>query len=199
MKFPKEKVRLVNLIKEYLEQEDFYSIYKLKDDIFLSFDELKQTSIFNHLLYATFNLGHFDGVILISDELQKKGYESFELIYFTLLSFIANTDIYQAVLFIKKSKILNMEEIKVYHSIDGANYSNILHFDETLSSSTLALVITNFVEGIAREMIGDRIIDQEYILYRFFDLINLILELGYPAVIINELTEVMKVVFLLEV
>lgn len=198
MKFPKEKARLLYLVQEALEEDDYFSIYKLKDEMFGAFGELKNTTIFDSLLHATFQIAHFDGIILISDELMKKDYESWDLIYYTLLAFLANQEIYQAMLFIKRNGYLNSTEYGIYHGSEGANYSNILHLDVKNHSLILALIMTNFMEGLAKEMLGDMKIDQEYHLYRMFDLLNLIYELGYPLEFITKLTEVMKIIYSIE-
>jgi len=198
MKFPKEKVVITNRINELKSNSDYFGIFKMKDEILTNYDIL-DSSIYENLISSTFYLGNFDDVIVIGSELIANDVETFEVIYYTLLALIANVDIYQAMSLIGKSKLLNLDEIKEYHANDGANYSNLLYFSETLSSSTLALIIVNFVKGLSREMTGNVEVDHEYMLFRFFDLINMIFEIGYPLEIIQRLTRAMKIIFNLEV
>lgn len=198
MRFPKEKVLILNKINDLKKKNDYYGIFKLKDEILENYQVL-DSSIYNSLISSTFYLGNFDQVIIIGHEFFNKDVETFEIIYYTLLALIANVDIYQAMSTIKKSKILNLEDIKEFHSSDGANYSNLLHFSDTLSSSTLSLLIVNFVEGISREMTGNIDVDHEYLLFRFFDLINMVYELGYSLEIIQDLSRAMKIIFNLEI
>lgn len=194
MKFPKQKVLINNEIDESLLRDDFFGVYKLKDRI-IENAELLDNKNFKDLLTSTFIIGNFDDVVLIASELKKKGIETYDTIYYCLLSLIANNDLYQGMAIIKKSTILNSLEIKELHLEDGANYSNLLHYAEGYPSFTLLLIIVNYLEGIIRESSGKIEIDREYLLFRFFDLINLIYELGYPLNIIQELSFVMKIMF----
>ena len=198
MRFPKEKVVITSKINDLTKIKDYFGITKLKDEILHNYQVL-DTSIYSKLIHANYIIGNYDQVIMISNDLMSKGIETFEIIYYTILSMIANTDIYQAMSYIKRSKILNLEDIKEFHSEDGANYSNLLNFSATLSSSTLALLMVNFVEGLSREMTGNLDVDKEYLLFRFFDLINMVYEIGYPLEIIEELTRAIKLIFYLDV
>ncbi|HHX80261.1 MAG TPA: hypothetical protein GX692_04265 [Acholeplasmataceae bacterium] len=194
MKFPKEKVLIMQEINDCLACDDFFGIFKLKDKILESSDQLER-KIFDDLLFATFVIGNFDDVVLIASELKRKGIETYPTLYYTLLALIANEDLFQAVSIIKNSKILNNPEIKSLYQEDGANYSNLLAYAERYPNFSLLLLMVNYVNGIIREINGTKDINRDYLLFRFFDLINLIYELGYPLKIIQELSSVMKVIF----
>lgn len=196
MKFPKEKAVITSKIKELMEKKDYYSIYQAKDDILLNYQVLDR-SLFTDLISSVFLIGNFDEAISIGSDLMKKDIETFDILYYTLLSLLANTDIYQAMSVIRKSPLLNLDEVKEYHASDGANYSNLLHYAD--STSILSLLIVNFIEGLSREMTGHPDIDREYILFRFFDLINMVYELGFPLAIIEDLGRALKVIFNLDV
>lgn len=194
MKFPKEKVLIIQEINDCLARDDFFGIFKLKDKVLENLDQLDR-KIFDDLLFATFVIGNFDDVVLIASELKKKEIETYSTLYYTLLSLIANEDIFQAASLIRKSKILNNTEIKTLYQEDGANYSNLLAYADRYPNFTLLLLVVNYVNGIIREINGTKEIDRDYLLFRFFDLVNLIYELGYPLKIIQELSTVMKVIF----
>lgn len=200
IKFPKEKTQLINRIYDAYELDDYALIYSFKEDLVASISSLPDERVYDILLEATFNLYLFEDVIMIGDEYIKQGYESFDLYYYALLSYIALVDIYQAKNLIRRSKLLNSEGIKYFYSHEGANYSNILGLSYGLfEQAALCLLVINFVSEVASEMAGDIIVDQEYLLYRFFDLINMVYELGYEDDIIVELERVLKIVFQLEV
>lgn len=198
MRFPKEKVLITTQFNDLKKKNDIFGIAKMKDQVLENYEVL-EPNIFSKLVSSTFIIGNFDDTIKIGNELIAKNIETFDILYYTLLSLIARTDIYQAMSLIKKSKILNLEEIKKFHSLEGANYSNLLNFSAALSSSTLTLLVVNFIEGIAREMTGNIDVDRDYLLFRFFDLINMVYEIGYPYEIIEELSKAIKLIFNLDV
>lgn len=198
MKFPKERVVINTKIKDYLKDNKYLEIVKMKDEIFENLEKLDEFAV-EQLIRSAFILGDFDKVVLIYSQCFKKKFESLVLTYYGLLGFIANLDIYQAMNYIKKSELLNQPAIKEYFLQDGANYSNILHLAKINIYCPLALILVNFVDGIAKELVGKDEIDQEYILFRFFDLINMLYEIGYPDEIITKLTGALKVIFNLEI
>ena len=200
IKFPKEKTQLINRIYDAYELDNFSLIYSFKEEIMANIMSSPEQKVLDILLEATFNLYLFEDVIMLGDEYIKQGYESFDLYYYSLLSYIALVDIYQAKNLIRRSKLLNAEGIKYFYSNEGANYSNILGLSYSLfEQAALCLLVVNFVCEVANEMAGDIRVDQEYLLYRFFDLINMVYELGYEDDILVELERVLKIVFQLEV
>ena len=198
MKFPKEKVIINNRIKEYLNDNNYFEVLKMKDEI-LNINYSLDDYAYESLIKCAFLLGDFDSVVLIFSELFKRNRESLKLIYYGLLGMLANTDIYQAMSFIKRSELLNQSAFKEYFLKDGANYSNILFLSKVDEYGPLALILVNFIDGISKEVVGNIDIDNEYILFRFFDLINMLYEIGYPDSVIQKLTEELKVIFNLNV
>ena len=196
MKFPKEVARIVGIVKQACNQEDYKEIYKLKDELFLNYDDLKDDSVFNSLVKSAFHLGMYDEDILIGEELLKRGYESHEALYYILLSCLANNDIYHALSIIKRSKIINHPETKKYLANDGANYSLLLGLSHKTPSILLLLIIANLINGIGIEMMLGLDVNLEYIFGRMLELIDQLYEMGYHIEIINELTKVVKMIFL---
>lgn len=200
IKFPKEKTRLVNHVNEAYEAENYQAIFSMKDEILSNLEFLKDERILDVLIEAAFNLYLFEDVIMLSDEYIKQKYESFDAFYYALLSYIAVNDIYQAKNLIRRSTLLNTESIKYYYSQEGANYSNILGLSYALfKEAAPCLLIVNYITEIAGEMAGKVEVNHQYLLFRFFDLINMIYELGYDDDIISQLEQALKIVFQLEV
>lgn len=198
MKFPKERVIINTKIKEFLIENNYYEVLKMKDEIIENLHVMDDYAI-EALIRSAFILGDFDRVVMIYSEFFKNGIESFATTYYGFLGMLANTDIYQAISYIKKSELLNQSAVKEYFLKDGANYSNILFLSKIDNYGPLALILVNFIEGIAREVVGNIDIDNEYILFRFFDLINMLYEIGYPDEIIGMLTQALKVMFKLDI
>ena len=196
MKFPKEVARIVGLIKDAQKKEDYKEVDKLKDEMFLNYEALKDESLFNSLVKSAFYLGIYDEDVLIGEELLKRGYESHEALYYILLSCLANNDIYHALSIIKRSKIINHPETKKYLANDGANYSLLLGLSHKTPSILLLLIIVNLINGIGIEMMLGLDVNLEYIFGRMLELIDQLYEMGYHIDIINELTKVVKMIFL---
>ena len=111
-------------------------------------------------------------------ELSKLKYESFHILYLTLASLIAKDDIYQASYLIKKSNLLKDESFTSYLASDEANFFNLTSLDDdAFGDVILTLVLVNYIQAIAKESLYQDI-TSEYLLYRFYDLINIILEVG---------------------
>lgn len=195
MKFPKEKVRIIQLVKMYEDKEDYISIYKMKDEMLSLYEELSETNVYNSLTLSSFNLRYFDETILIGEELLKKGYESFSSTLYVLLSCLGCCDIYHALSIIRRSKILNIPDINSYLATDGANYFNILKFDSNNGDIGLALVVANFIVGLSKEISNEKEIEKEYILIRAFEVIDTLFEIGYSETSINKLTNALKMMF----
>jgi len=198
MIFPKNKALIKSKIEDYKKTSDYFSIFKMKDTILENYKECDY-DIYEELIKATFSIGNFDEVILIGNDFIYKGIESFSLIYYFLLSCIANNDIYQAKSIIRKSKVLNVNEIKNLYKEDGANYTKLLNYTYSFPSIVLSLVIVNFVEGLMREVGSGINIDNEYLLFRFFDLLNMLYEIGYPHEIVLKLSNAMKIIFNIDI
>lgn len=196
MKFPVESARIVGTVKRALESEDYIKIYKLKDEMFLNYDDLKETIVFNELVKSAFYLKCYDEVILIGEELLKREYESHEELYYVLLATLANSDIYHAASIIKRSKILSHPTMKEYLISDGANYSTLLKISYKTPSILLLLIIVNLINGLLVEATLGMDLTIEYIFGRLLELIDQLYELGYHESIIEELTEKVKMIFL---
>lgn len=200
LKFPKEKTKIINGFKEAYDFDNFQKAVTYKDEILNNFEILKNEGIFEKLLESLFELHAFEEVITVGEQLRKLQYESFDLYYYMLASYISLVDLYGAKSLIKRSKLLNDDTIKFYYETDGANYSNILSLSDYLfERAAPCLLIVNFINEVFKEVAGNIENDSEYLLYRFFDLLNMIYELGYDEWIILRLERALKLIFEIEI
>ena len=198
LKFPKEKVQYINIITELKEYKKYQEIIKYQERLFQNFDLLRDSFVFDYLALAFFELGYYQDVIDIYYELSKLKYESFHILYLTLPSLIAKDDIYQASYLIKKSNLLKDESFTSYLASDEANFFNLTSLDDdAFGDVILTLVLVNYIQAIAKESLYQDI-TSEYLLYRFYDLINIILEVGFSEKIINDLNELGHKIFILK-
>lgn len=197
LKFPKDKAQYINLLKELKNNEDYYSIIKLSDRLWENFELLKDTDVFDYLSMAYFELGNYHEVVRIYHSLFNKNKESFTILYYTLASLIANQDVYQGMHIIKTSNVLKEPTLEVFISREGANYNNLSNLDaDAFGDVVLVLLLVNFFEAIARESLSQGI-SRDYLLFRFYDMINIILEIGFEDRIINDLNELSQKIFII--
>lgn len=198
LKFPKDKAQYINLIKELKNNRDFYSIIKLADRLWENFELLRDTDVFDYLILSYFEIGDYQELIKNYHSLFNKDKESFTILYYTLASLIANVDIYQGMHIIRTSNILKEPTLEVFISREGANYTNLSNLDsETFGDVIIVLLLVNFIEAIARESLSQGI-SQEYLLYRFYDMINIILEIGFDDQTVNDLNEICQKIFIIK-
>lgn len=208
MKFPKEKAVIIGKIKGYLDDGDTKSIIQMEEDIIANIDDLQNDTltvyeltfevnmtVLDILIYKLYSIGDTNKVIAIGDEYLKHEYESYLVIYYMLLSYIGNEDIYQAVSLIRRSKLLNREDVKAYYSGDDPHYSMISTIDGDVYH-TLALVMVVYSLEIAKESVIVKQVNKDYLLFRLYDVFNLMSELLYPVEVILKMSEDIGIVFL---
>lgn len=208
MKFPKEKAVIIGKIKGYLDDGDTKSIIQMEEEIIANIDDLQNDTltvyeltfevnmtVLDILIYKLYSIGDTNKVIAIGDEYLKHEYESYLVIYYMLLSYIGNEDIYQAVSLIRRSKLLNREDVKAYYSGDDPHYSMISTIDGDVYH-TLALVMVVYSLEIAKESVIVKQVNKDYLLFRLYDVFNLMSELLYPVEVILKMSEDIGIVFL---
>lgn len=196
IKFPKNKVNLMNKVYDAYNDEDYRLVLSYKNEVLEYFDEYQEEEVFQIICESYFELSAFEECVSFGEQLIKLGYEDFEVYFYMIASLIALVDIFKAKSLIMRSKLLNEEGVAFYHSKDGANYSNIISLsDELFEQAAPCLLLVNYINEVSREIAGDIEIDKEYLLFRMFDLINLIYELGYESEIITMMDRVLKIVF----
>ena len=197
MKFPVESVKLSSNIKTYVSREEYDKVYKLKDEVLNNLEYFKEfdNEVLDDLIASTYLVGDIDRCILLSEELMKKEYESFMQIYYMILSYLSNEDIFGSLAMMRKSKILKEPETKSYYDSEEAHYSSLLRFDSD-TYKALALVLCNFVIELSKESVFVKKIDKEYLFYRFFDVVNLLNEYGFSNNLVLKLSDDIRNVFI---
>lgn len=200
MKFPKENTLLSVKIKEARKIEDYKTIYKLQNEVINEIEYFKtfDCEVLDYLLEATYFIGDVNKVVMLGEEYLKNGYESFSQVYYMLLSCLVNVDIFQSVNLIRKFMILNDSEIKSYYTGDEAHYASLIRF-ESDEFKNLSLVLCNFVMELSKESVLIAKLDREYLFYRFYDVVNLLNELGFVSSIVLKLSDDIRNIFMLEV
>lgn len=194
MQILNEKLRIIEQINECYMQGKFEKVILQKMSILDFPIEEEDIFIYEKIIISLFILNDYLGIIELSNKLNNLGYESYIIIYYSLLSFIALTNLYQANLYITSCKILSDATHKLLYAMDGANYSNILSLDN--KNSIYAMVMVNFVLGLCREKARNDIdINQEYIFVRTMDLLNTLVELNYPEKIVNKIYKDLKKIY----
>lgn len=199
MKFPKEKVRMIQIINSHKKNQDYHAIIVMKDEIIERMEELQDTQVIDDLLIAMFCLNRYDDMIILGEELNKKGYESWTELYYLLLACLGNLDVFYGMSMIKRSQLLADDKIKGFYSEDGSNYLNIYLATKITIMEKLALILVNFIEGLLLAIQNKFVVDQEFLAIRVLEMIDTLYELGNPEEIINELTEKIKMIFFADV
>ena len=117
----------------------------------------------------------------------KEDKENLSDAYYMLASVIASNDIYLGLSIIKKSKILNKEEITSYLDKEGANLVNLLVESDEIKKVVILLTFINSHK--------ESDMDEAEVGLSFFELIDSLYEIGYSSSIIKELTSVGHMLF----
>lgn len=200
LKFPKEEVIFIETIKEAYENKDFKFIINNEHNIIEKSDFIKKNEdiIFVYLIEAFFNNRLFEKAITVTEELLKKGIEKFECYFYTLASLIAKNDFYYAKSIINRSKILNDETIKNYID-DDSNYNILLTLHEALFKEVgLCLILVNFINEMIEESLKNKI-TSDYIIMRYFDLLNLLYEYGIEEIYLNILKNTIEIIYEIQI
>lgn len=194
MKIQNEKLSIINKINVCYQEKRFKEVIVLKNELFKFSFAKDDIFSFEKIIQSAFNLDDYKEIINISNILGSSGYESYITIYYTCLSFISLNNLYDVNLYIKSSQLLSDAYHKLLYASDGANYSNILLLDN--KQAIYALIVVNFVLGLCREASrNNEDINQEYIFYRFMDLLNILVELSYPEKIVNKIYKDIKKIY----
>jgi len=199
MKFPKEKVRIIQIVNSHKKNQDYRAIIMMKEDIMKQIEELQDTEVVDDLMMSMFYLNRYDELIILGEELNKKEYESWRELYYLLLACLGNSDIFYGMSIIKRSKILSDAKIKEFYRDDGSNYLNIGFTNELKTIEKLVLILVNFIEGLIVIAQNKFVVDKEFLAIRILEMLDTLYELGSPEEIIEELTDKIKMMFFREV
>jgi len=181
-----EKLSMIKRVNELYLDKKYNEIISLKNNILKFTIEENDIFLYEKIIKSAFSLDKYSLIIELSNKLNSSGYESYVIIYYNCLSFIAIANLYQANLYLVSSQLLSDASHKLLYASDGANYSNILAQDN--KNSIYAMVMVNFVIGLCRETTRNNVdVNNEYLFYRVMDLLNVLVELNYPEEIVNKI------------
>ena len=181
-----EKLSMIKRVNELYQNKKYQEIISLKNNILKFTIEENDIFLYEKIIKSAFSLDKYSLIIELSNKLNSSGYESYVIIYYSCLSFIALTNLYQANLYLMSSRLLSDASHKLLYASDGANYSNILAQDN--KNSVYAMVMVNFVLGLCRETTRNNVdVNNEYLFYRVMDLLNVLVELNYPEEIVSKI------------
>ena len=147
------------------------------------------------ILMAGFVLKEFSHNLFFGQQLLAQNYESMAILYYLLLSYLGQKDLYGALALIKKSRLLQQKEYSAFHNPENANYAQLLNLPDADLYERLAILVMLYWESLWREFSYDNCQDEALLLVRWFDLLNTLYELGYPKEMMDELQKVASIVF----
>ena len=167
-------------------------VNSINDDSVTNQDESNdiedKVKVYEYIFESYFNLEKFDILIQMYNDLLKVKIESYPLCMYTLLACVGLKDVYLAISYIRRSKLLK-ENLKWYLDEDGSNYYNFLK--ENVDIQMLLIVVTciNKLECNLDESF-------EYSAgVSYYELISLLFEIGYSKEVIKRLTEIGYILF----
>lgn len=197
MKFPKEEIILINKVRNIILTDDCSNIIEIGKEVLehASFLNKYSKNIIDAYIKKLFECREFESVISFVEDLIKINLEDCNWYYYALASLIANKDLYYAKRLITKSKLLNDKSISYLIDPENANYSAIfnLHY-ELLDTIGLCLILINFINELITESLNIKMED-EYLIMRFFDLLNLLFEYGLDENIIEQFEKTIKTIY----
>ncbi len=143
-------------------------------------------------VFEYFASGNYDKVI----ELGEKQIDSSVLNnYYVLVSLVIKDDIYRALSFINRSKII--KENLCYLEEGGTNYTTIatLSKDEDKIEIAMLLFMCNFINSIFKEMMVNKEKEDHYYFIRFNEMIDDLYCANCSKDLLSELTNISRLLF----
>ena len=194
IEFPKEVAKLYKVINDAIACDDYDIIYKNKDLLIDSFEYFKNTDVYVYLVKSYFYKEKHESVVMFVAELLRKEYERLENYYYLVLSCLTLEDVYQGASIIKKSKLLNQPENKIYWD-DEATYSSLINCEDEVKKTNL---MVKFLMELVKEITFGDCNEEGYIGLRYFELVNTLLEIGFNEEFIKELINIANMIFVNE-
>lgn len=187
IKFPKEEIRIIESIRTAIVKQDYLTLLSHYDDIlkYCNFYNKYYNSVLNIYIETLFQIKEYEKMIALVEDLRKQKIENSMWYFYIIAYLISQKDFYYAKTIINKSKLLASDSIKYLIDSDDADYNAIFNLHSViLSTIGPCLIIINFLNELLVEANNIKI-DDEYILMRYFDLLNLLYEYGLDKEIID--------------
>lgn len=180
IKFPKEESILTEQLQQALITNNHQLLLKQYDEVIKHGVFLSKYShdLLNKYILTLFDIREFEKVINIVEDLLRIGVEDCNWYFYAFSILVARKDIYYAKSLINRSTLLNDQSLKSLINEDDGNYNQLLSLhDSLLYSITPCLIMINFINELLIESFKTKI-DEDYIIMRYFDLLNLLFEYG---------------------
>lgn len=201
IKFPKQNILFLNEIKQLIISRDYKSLLNEYNNIILNASFLKQYSIdvLNNYFEILFTIKEYDKYITLIEELRKQEIENYSWYFYLFTILLYKKDIYYAKSMISRSKLLNDSSIKYLISEEEGNYSQVINLHDLLFQEVgPCLILVNFINELLTETFNMEIND-EYIIMRYFDLINLLYEYGVSEDFILIFTNALETIYEIDI
>ena len=201
IKFPKQNILFLNEIKQLIISRDYKSLLNEYNNIILNASFLKQYSIdvLNNYFEILFTIKEYDKYITLIEELRKQEIENYSWYFYLFTILLYKKDIYYAKSIISRSKLLNDSSIKYLISEEEGNYSQVINLHDLLFQEVgPCLILVNFINELLTETFNMEIND-EYIIMRYFDLINLLYEYGVSEDFILIFTNALETIYEIDI
>lgn len=180
IKFPKDKVVFIDLIKQLISSKNYKKLMMEYNNIISNSSFLNQyyPEILDTYFEILFDVKEYEKYITLVEELRKQEIENYMWYFYAFTILLYKKDLYYAKSLIIRSKILNDSSIKYLIQEDEGDYTQIINLHPSLQTTIgPCLVIINFINELLAEAYQNNMTD-EYIIMRYFDLINLLFEFG---------------------
>ena len=201
IKFPKQNILFLNEIKKLIINRDYKSLLNEYNNIILNASFLNQYAVdaLNNYFDILFDIKEYDKYITLVEELKKKDIENFKWYFYLFTILLHKKDIYYAKSIISRSKILNYSSIKYLISEEEGNYGQVMNLHNLLLQEVgPCLILVNFINELLSESFNMEIND-EYIIMRYFDLINLMFEYGMSEDFISIFTNTLETIYEIDI
>lgn len=187
IKFPKEEIRIIESIRTAIMNENYSTFLLYYDDVikYSQFYNKYYISVLNIYIETLFKIKEYEKMISLVEDLRKQEIENSMWYFYVIAYLISQKDFYYAKTIVSKSKLLVSDSIKYLIEGDDVDYNAIFNLHPIiLSTIGPCLIIINFLNELLVEANNNKI-DDEYILMRYFDLLNLLYEYGLEKEVID--------------
>lgn len=195
IKFPKEEIIFVEKLRNSIIKRD--GIQDIANEVIEHAKFLYQYSqkLLDTYIKTLFELRQFEIVVNITEDLKKQSLEDMQWYYYSFASLIANKDFLYVKRMMKKSEFFSSASIQYLIDPEEAHYNAILNLHPDLFDSVgPCLILVNFVNELIQESLNQDI-DDEYLIMRFFDLLNLLYEYSIDEKIIDLFDKTIKSIY----
>ena len=197
------QIKLILKAKGYFELKRYSEVIKILDEAKLidimkndDFNIINETSdVINMYIKSLYYTSRFDKLIMTSSEVNKLNYEgsSYLVIYYTILSFLGLFDLLGINMYLRQNIIIKAILPQIENcEMSYSSFSNLPEYEKK------AMVLINFIYELEREIYvpSSKVsLNNEYLLTRFYDLINLLNDYGFGEELILDITDDISNIF----